>query len=509
MARRGLELRDASARACRSSSRRPDGRRPAGRRSPSLPATCLPWAIGRTARCRRRPLDEAGWRAVETTAIENEAYRAVGRSGARRSDQQPRRQADGQGADPARRRRQRAAGLSRVPDPPALRRGAVAPDARRAGHLVDQLPRRDPGRGIGDRPAHRRRGPVRGMPSPQEIVLWDGVERVELTTRSMTTTARTGCSASGSRPRSTAERRYRRSATPSSVVASASRTSTSPRSRSRSTIPPTTGSRWVRPPGSRSSTRTPPPAMPAAGARSASPRSSCPTTRAGRRRPSPRRRPRPAGRDLDALDRTTAPATASSTSTRTCPTSGWPSVARREPFVRRVLEAADPAYASELDRQLASAAGRGCGSRRRDAAPTSRTPRRPARIRDLPVLIVAGADPDRTIAAIDSLADDLDDATSPSTNRASSTARRGRRRTTPSPSSTRACRVSTSRRAGSCTSPSCGRAAAGRPASGSTRRAARRPMARTSSSSTGPTRSNTPSRNERGLAPGSRRPGGP
>ncbi len=81
-------------------------------------------------------------------------------------------------------------------------------------------------------------------------------------------------------------------------------------------------------------------------------------------------------------------------------------------FVKSVLEAADPAYATELERQF------GARGWARLWIPASGPERRSLDgladrrgLQDLPVLIVAGADPDGTIAAIGSLADDLDDAT--------------------------------------------------------------------------------------------------
>ncbi len=81
-------------------------------------------------------------------------------------------------------------------------------------------------------------------------------------------------------------------------------------------------------------------------------------------------------------------------------------------FVNDVLDAAGPAYATELDRQLAA---RGWARLWIPATDPERgasagLPDRRGRL-DLPVLIVAGADPDATNAAIASLAEDLDDAT--------------------------------------------------------------------------------------------------
>ena len=89
--------------------------------------------------------------------------RAVGRSVPRRRDRQPRRQAQRQAADQAGRGRQRAALVSRVPEPSALRRRPVAPDARRPVHVGHRL--RDGGhrRGLADRPADPARRAVRGV----------------------------------------------------------------------------------------------------------------------------------------------------------------------------------------------------------------------------------------------------------------------------------------------------------------------------------------------------------
>ena len=81
-------------------------------------------------------------------------------------------------------------------------------------------------------------------------------------------------------------------------------------------------------------------------------------------------------------------------------------------FVRRVLDAADPAYKSELDRQLAAGGSARLWIPATDPARASSDGLPDRRgLRDLPVLIVAGADPDATNAAIGSLAEDLDDAT--------------------------------------------------------------------------------------------------
>jgi alpha-mannosidase len=87
---------------------------------------------------------------------------------------------------------------------------------------------------------------------------------------------------------------------------------------------------------------------------------------------------------------------------------GGPSESR---FVASVLAAVDPGYRAELDRQLA---GRGWARLWIPAiGPAGQPPERiPDRrgVRDLPVLVVAGVDAEATIGAIDSLAADLDDA---------------------------------------------------------------------------------------------------
>jgi alpha-mannosidase len=81
-------------------------------------------------------------------------------------------------------------------------------------------------------------------------------------------------------------------------------------------------------------------------------------------------------------------------------------------FVASILEAADPAYAAELDRQLVDRGwarlwipATGAERRPSDGLPDRRG------LQDLPVLVVAGADPEATNAAIGSLAADLEDAT--------------------------------------------------------------------------------------------------
>jgi alpha-mannosidase len=84
-------------------------------------------------------------------------------------------------------------------------------------------------------------------------------------------------------------------------------------------------------------------------------------------------------------------------------------------FVEDVFASADPGYRAELERQLAARGwarlwipplepGRPAGQ------PAAGIPDRRG-IRDLPVLVVAGADPDATNGAIEALAADLDDAT--------------------------------------------------------------------------------------------------
>ena len=81
-------------------------------------------------------------------------------------------------------------------------------------------------------------------------------------------------------------------------------------------------------------------------------------------------------------------------------------------FVKRVLDAADPAYATELERQLTAqgAARLWIPATDQEPRPSDGLPDRRGLL-DLPVLIVAGADPDATNAAIGSLVEDLDDAT--------------------------------------------------------------------------------------------------
>jgi alpha-mannosidase len=88
---------------------------------------------------------------------------------------------------------------------------------------------------------------------------------------------------------------------------------------------------------------------------------------------------------------------------------GGPSESR---FVASVLAAADPGYRAELDRQLAA---RGWArlwipAMEADGRPADGIPDRRG-VRDLPVLIVAGVDADATVGAIEALVTDLADAT--------------------------------------------------------------------------------------------------
>ena len=203
---------------------------------------------------------------------------------------------------------------------------------------------------------------------------------------------------------------------------------------------------------------------------------------------------------------TTAIAMACSTSTPTCPTSGWRSGAPTTTASWRPCSMAPiPAIGPSSIASWPAAGGRGCGCPRtamrsagRNRSPTC-VARATCRCSSSPVSTPTTWPPRWTRSSPISRT-----ASSPSISRPSSTARPGRRRTTPSRSSTGACPASTSRPTGTCTSRSCGRAAAGRPASGSTRRGDRRPTARTSSSSTGATPSTTPI----AAAPGDWREGG-
>ena len=255
---------------------------------------------------------------------------------------------------------------------------------------ISPIGQRDPRRGAirafpplpGDHPAGRHRPRRAG----------DRAARLPL--------ASTASSGSGSRPRARAAGRSPRSATASSAGRSGDRTSTSPWSRSRSTIRPTTGSGSGRPRASRSVS---PGSAPSGGASVAShrhrrgrdPRRSGP----GRQRSagwssrsSARASPRPSRT-------TTGIATASCISTPTCPTSGSRSAAPpRTTSWPRVLDAADPGYRAELDRQLARAGlGPAVGPRgRRRGTPRGSRSRTSAAPRDLPVLIVAGSGAEAT-----------------------------------------------------------------------------------------------------------------
>ena len=159
-------------------------------------------------------------------------------------------------------------------------------------------------------------------------------------------------------------------------------------------------------------------------------------------------------------------------------------------FVAAVLDGADPGYRAEFDRQLASG-GRarlwvpedGDAERRGGTASPTCAARATCPCSSSPVSTPTTRPRRWTRSSPTSRT-----ASSPSISRRSWTVRPGRPRTTPSRSSTGACRASTSRPTATCTSRSCARAAAGRPASGSIRRGDRRPTARTSSSSTGATR---------------------
>ncbi len=199
-------------------------------------------------------------------------------------------------------------------------------------------------------------GPFEECHRTQDIVLWDGVERVELATRLDDYTGHDrlfrvrfaaavdgGAPGLGGRQRRRwpwlrlPERRRRRGP----VHARQPRLQLVRAGRHRPDR--------ARRPG-RAQRRRPP------RARDRRRRGDRPRRRATRRcSPSPRHRPRPAGRYLDALNATTARGTASCTSIRTCPTSGWRSVApprttssgaSSTPLIRPIK--------SELDRQLAA-----------------------------------------------------------------------------------------------------------------------------------------------------------
>ena len=186
---------------------------------------------------------------------------------------------------------------------------------------------------------------------------------------------------------------------------------TSPRSRSRSTIPPTTGSPSARRHASRSGRRARPCPKRGRPARSAWPRSSCPTIRARTM----------AVRELViALVRQGVTSTVSRHDGHRYGVlhidSNLPDVrlaigrADDNRFVAAVLDGADPGYRAEFDRQLAS------GGRARLWVPEDGDARRRAEpitdlrgARDLPVLIVAGVDADHMAAALDALVADLED----------------------------------------------------------------------------------------------------
>ena len=227
----------------------------------------------------------------------------------------------------------------------------------------------------------------------------------------MTTAARTGSSGCASRPRSKAASRSPRSATRSSDDRSGAPNVDVAEVPSRSTIPRTTGSRWARPPGSRSARQGPPPPRFAPRARSAWPRSIVPDDPAqdaafgasssrSFARASPRR-----------SRGTTAAATACSTSTPTCRTSGSRSAARPRigslpPCSMPPIRAIAPS-SSDSWRQAASARVRvpENGATRDRAEPI--TDLRGAS--DLPVLVVAGSDPSATTDALEALTKDLAD----------------------------------------------------------------------------------------------------
>ncbi len=223
----------------------------------------------------------------------------------------------------------------------------------------------------------------------------------------------TACSGSGSRLRSRAAGRCPRSATASSGDRSGVRTSTSPRSRSRSTIPRTTGSVSGRRRASSSASRASVPGRRASVAGDRHRRGRDPRRSGPRRRGSPARSSRSCDRASHRRSRTTtAIDTACSISIRTCPTSGSRSVAPpRTTSWRAVLEAADPGYRAELDRQLAAQGwaramgprGRRCGTpagadhgppRRRETCRSSSWP---------------ATDAESTVAALEALIADLDD----------------------------------------------------------------------------------------------------
>ncbi len=349
----------------------------------------------------------------DTPAHRERRLRSVGRSGTRRRHRQPRRQADGQGARAAGRGRQRAARLSRVPEPPAVRGRSLAPDARWTVHFRRTTsPWRSPSRPHRSDSASASRARSRSAGASQEIRLWHGVERVELTTsapRLPRPRPPVPGPVPGGRRRWRARLRSRQRRRRPAVRASQRRCRGGP------VHPRPSRLQLVRPrshgPGRHRRSR--PPRRPRLGprGRSASPRSSSRTIRArtrGSRASSSRSSVRASRRRSR---NTTAAATASSISIPTCPTSGWRSVVMaRTGSSAAVLDAADPGYRAELERQLGDQGWARLwvpedGATRERAEPIAdlRGPR------DLPVLIVAGVDPDATTRALEALVADLED----------------------------------------------------------------------------------------------------
>ena len=405
---------------CRSCSRPPTAARTGG--PPARPSRSSPRdvpALGyRTFRAMpsATPLDESGM-APDRRAGDRErrvrACRSIQPAAARIASLVDKR--SGKELVQAGRGRQRAARLPRVPEPPAVRGRPVAPDPRWTVHVGDRLRGGGHGRGIADRPADPARGPVRGVaPRPGDPAV--GGRRAGRADHVASRLPRPGPPVPGPVP---GRRRGRRAGLGGRQrrhrpAVRAARTSTSPRSRSRSIIRPTTGSRWVPPPGSRSG-------------------------RATGRRPVPRRArasraigvaevvvPDDARQDAAVRDLVIALVRQGVTSTLSRDDghrygvlhidSNLPDVrlavgrAEENSFVGAVLDAADADYRAELDRQLAAQGWArlwvpedGVALERSEPIPDLRG------ARDLPVLIVAGVDPDATTRALEAVSADLED----------------------------------------------------------------------------------------------------